>query len=55
MMMSACFVASAVEIGTAVMSHGFEVYGEVNDGVARYLSENGLYSVSEMVGLAHKR
>ena len=47
--------ASAVEIGTAVMNHGFEVYGEVNDGVARYLSENGLCSVSEVVGLAHKR
>ncbi len=47
--------ASAVEIGTAVMNHGFEVYCEVNDGVARYLSENGLGSVSEVVGLAHKR
>ena len=47
--------ASAVEIGTAVMNHGFEVYGEVNDGVAHYLSENELGSVSEVVGLAHKR
>ncbi len=47
--------ASAVEIGTAVMNHGFEVYGNVNDGVARYLSENGFGSVSEAVGLAHKR
>jgi dihydroorotate dehydrogenase (NAD+) catalytic subunit len=47
--------ASAVEIGTAVMNHGFEVYGKVNDGVIRYLSENGFGSVSEVVGLAHKR
>jgi dihydroorotate dehydrogenase (NAD+) catalytic subunit len=47
--------ASAVEIGTAVMNHGFEVYGNVNDGVALYLSENGFGSVSEAIGLAHKR
>ncbi len=47
--------ASAVEIGTAVMNHGFEVYGRVNDGVARYLRENGFGSVSEVVGLAHRR
>jgi dihydroorotate dehydrogenase (NAD+) catalytic subunit len=47
--------ASAVEIGTAVMNHGFEIYGKVNDGVARYLGENGFGSISEMVGLAHKR
>jgi dihydroorotate dehydrogenase (NAD+) catalytic subunit len=47
--------ASAVEIGTAVMNHGFEVYGKVNEGVAGYLDENGFSSVSEVVGLAHKR
>ena len=47
--------ASAVEIGTAVMNHGFEVYGGVNDGLERYLGENGFGSVSEVVGLAHKR
>ena len=47
--------ASMVQIGTAVMNHGFEVYGKVNDGVRRYLHENGFGSVSEVVGLAHKR
>jgi dihydroorotate dehydrogenase (NAD+) catalytic subunit len=47
--------ASAIEIGTAVMIHGLEVYGKVNDGVARYLNENGFGSVSEVVGLAHGR
>ena len=47
--------ASVVEIGTAVMNHGFEVYCEVNDGVTRYLRENGFGSVPEVVGLAHKR
>ncbi len=45
--------ASAVEIGTAVRDHGFEVYSSVNEGVAGYLEENGFASVSEIVGLAH--
>jgi dihydroorotate dehydrogenase (NAD+) catalytic subunit len=44
-----------VQIGTAVMNNGFEVYGKVNDGVRRYLHENEFGSVSEVVGLAHKR
>jgi len=47
--------ASAVEIGTAVMYHGFEVYSAVNEGVAKYLLENGFGSVKEVVGLAHRK
>jgi dihydroorotate dehydrogenase (NAD+) catalytic subunit len=47
--------ASAVEIGTAVMHGGFEVYGKVNDGVEKYLKDNGLASVKEAVGLAHRK
>lgn len=47
--------ASAVEIGTAVMDHGLEVYGKVNEGVSKYLMENGFGSVSEVVGLAHRK
>jgi len=47
--------ASVVEIGTAVMKHGFEVYGKVNDGIAKYLRENRFSSVSEIVGLAHRK
>ncbi len=47
--------ASAVEIGTAVMYEGFEVYGKVNEGVAKYLKENEFGSVKEIVGLAHRK
>lgn len=47
--------ASAVEIGTAVMYHGFEVYNSVNEGVAKYLRDNGFGSVKEVVGLAHRK
>jgi dihydroorotate dehydrogenase (NAD+) catalytic subunit len=45
--------ASAVEIGTAVMTRGFEVYGEINEGIRTYLTENGYSKVSELVGGAH--
>ncbi|MCW4049674.1 MAG: dihydroorotate dehydrogenase [Candidatus Bathyarchaeota archaeon] len=44
--------ASAVEVGTAVMTHGVEVYGQINDGIREYLKENGFSSVKEVVGLA---
>jgi dihydroorotate dehydrogenase (NAD+) catalytic subunit len=47
--------ASAVEIGTAVMYHGFEVYNAVNEGVSKYLRENSFGSVKEVVGLAHRK
>lgn len=47
--------ASAVEIGTAVMYYGLEIYRTVNEGVARYLSENCFGSVNEIVGLAHRK
>jgi len=46
--------ASALEIGTAVMTHGFEVYGRVNEGIRRYLEENGFSGIKEVVGLAHQ-
>ena len=47
--------ASAVEIGTGVMYGGFEVYGKVNEGIAKYLAENKFGSVKEIVGLAHRK
>jgi dihydroorotate dehydrogenase (NAD+) catalytic subunit len=46
--------ATAVGIGTAVMERGFEVYGEVAEGIGRYLEVNGFKEVKEIVGLAHE-
>ncbi len=46
--------ASVVEVGTAVMTRGFEVFREVADGIRRYLEENGFREVGEIVGLAHE-
>jgi dihydroorotate dehydrogenase (NAD+) catalytic subunit len=46
--------ASAVEIGTAVMTHGVEVYSEIVNGIERYLAENGFSRIEEVVGIAHE-
>ena len=45
--------ASAVEIGTAVMTEGMEVYGRVTQGIRGYLQENGFSGVKDIIGLAH--
>jgi dihydroorotate dehydrogenase (NAD+) catalytic subunit len=44
--------ANALEVGTAVMSHGFEVYKDINDGIAAYMEENGFKEVKGVIGLA---
>ncbi len=45
--------ASAVEVGTAIMTHGFGVYKEITDGITEYMKQNGFNKIEEMVGLAH--
>jgi len=46
--------ASAVEIGTAVMTGGFDVFRDVVEGIRGYLVENGFREVEEIVGLARE-
>ncbi len=46
--------ATALEVGTAVMTHGLGVYKEINDGIASYMAKNGFNEVKEMVGLAQE-
>ena len=46
--------ASAVQIGTAVVTRGIEVFKDVNEEVKEYMKENGYKEVSELVGQAHK-
>jgi dihydroorotate dehydrogenase (NAD+) catalytic subunit len=46
--------AKAIEVGTAIMTHGFEVYSEINQGVKKYLVSNGFSKVDDIVGLAHE-
>ncbi len=46
--------ATALEVGTAVMTHGLGIYNEINDGIASYMAKNGFNEVKEMVGLAQE-
>lgn len=46
--------ASAVQVGTAVMYHGLEVFREVTTGISRFLAENGYASSMDLVGVSHK-
>ena len=45
--------ASVLEIGTAVMVHGINVYEEISKGISTYLVENGFNKVDEIVSLAN--
>ncbi|MDV3104000.1 dihydroorotate dehydrogenase [Thermococcus waiotapuensis] len=46
--------ASALQIGTAVSLRGWKVFREINEGIERYLKEEGFSSVKDIVGLALK-
>ena len=46
--------ASALQVGTAIMTQGLKVFREINLGLRHYLEENGFREVSELVGLAHE-
>lgn len=46
--------ANAIQIGTAIMYRGLEVFWEILEGVKGYLEVNGFTDVNEIVGLAHE-
>lgn len=46
--------ASAIEVGTAIMNHGINVYKEIEDGIEAYMDNNGFNRVNDLVGLAHE-
>ena len=46
--------ARAVQIGTAIMDEGVEVFGNINDGLEKFMAQKGFSSIDEMVGLAHR-
>ena len=45
--------ARAVQIGTAIMDEGVEVFGNINKGLENFMSKKGFSSIDEMVGIAH--
>lgn len=46
--------ARAVQIGTAIMDEGVEVFDHINEGLERFMTEKGFSSIDAMVGLAHR-
>ncbi len=46
--------ASSVQIGSAVSDGWINVFGEINDGVSKYMERKGFSKISEMVGLGKK-
>jgi dihydroorotate dehydrogenase (NAD+) catalytic subunit len=45
--------ARAVQIGTAIMDEGVEVFSKINKGLEKFMTEKGYSSIDEMVGIAH--
>ncbi|MCS7133010.1 MAG: dihydroorotate dehydrogenase [Nitrososphaeria archaeon] len=47
--------ASAVGVGSAIAANGFEIFGEIIEGLRKYLETEGFRRITELVGLAHER
>jgi dihydroorotate dehydrogenase (NAD+) catalytic subunit len=47
--------ASALQIGTAIMNQGINVYKDITLGIEKFMRLNGFTNIKEVVGLAHKR
>ncbi|MCS6767673.1 MAG: dihydroorotate dehydrogenase [Candidatus Nitrosocaldus sp.] len=46
--------AEAVQVGSAVGDGWLDVFNDINMGIRRYMERNGLKSVRELVGVAHR-
>ena len=46
--------ARAVQIGTAIMDEGVDVFNRINVGLEGFMEEKGYSSIDEMVGIAHE-
>ncbi len=46
--------ASAVQIGTAIMYHGPEIFAQITQGLEKFMLEHDFQVLEEMIGLAHE-
>lgn len=46
--------ANCVQIGTAIMYHGLDVFREITSDLEKFMTRKGYQKVEEMVGLAHE-
>jgi dihydroorotate dehydrogenase (NAD+) catalytic subunit len=47
--------ATAVQVGTAVYYRGAEVFRLITEEIKEYMEQEGFESISELIGLAHKK
>lgn len=47
--------ATALELGTVLMSEELSIYRRICEGISLYLQKNGFTELKEVVGLAHER
>jgi len=47
--------ASAIQVGSAIAFEGLSIFKSICDGIETYLKRKGFRSVSEIIGLAHKK
>lgn len=46
--------ATCIQVGTAVMYQGLDVFSQINSGLEKFMTSKGYTKVEEMVGLAHE-
>lgn len=46
--------ATCVQIGTAIMYHGLDIFQEISNGLLKFMEDKCYQKVEEMVGLAHE-
>lgn len=46
--------ANAVQIGTGIMYEGVEIFSNINKDLINFMKTNGINSINEIIGLAHK-
>lgn len=46
--------AKCVQIGTAIMYKGPQIFKEINDGIKKFMTKKEYKSIDEMVGITHK-
>ena len=46
--------ASAVQLGSAIGDNWIDVFNDINNGIKKYMKDNGFSKIEEMIGLAKK-
>jgi len=46
--------ATAIQIGTGIRNAGLKIFKDICEGISSYLTEEQFFSISELIGAAHK-